>query len=239
VVRERIINNIRAEGAEIFTRVPFDVKTRELGRDWPREAETMIGLRRLDNLEACIEAIRLDGIPGDLVETGVWRGGASIFMCAALMIYEMRDRTVWCCDSFEGLPSPDNDRYPQDNGVTWHTFSELAVSLETVKSNFEKYGLLSERVKFLKGWFKDTLPTAPIHQIALLRLDGDMYASTMDSLNNLYEKVSPGGFIVIDDYGIPEDTCRRAITDFRQAHGISEQIKDIDGWGAFWRRSIG
>jgi O-methyltransferase len=235
--RNRILDKLRAAGVELYTRVPLDMKKRELGRDWPRDAETMVGLRRLDNLESCIKAILADRVPGDLVETGVWRGGASIFMKAALKAYGADDRTVWLADSFQGLPPPDVERYPQDKDVTWHTFPQLAVSIDEVRANFEKYGLLDNRVMFLKGWFKDTLPVAPIERIALLRLDGDMYESTMDALGNLYSKVSPGGFVVIDDYGIPEDTCRRAIHDFRSAHGIWEEIVDIDGWGAFWRRA--
>ncbi len=113
---------------------------------------------------------------------------------------------------------------------------ELAVSLESVKSNFKKFDMLDDRVKFLQGWFKDTLPAAPISTIAVLRLDGDMYESTMDTLNALYAKVSPGGFVIVDDYGLPEDACKRAVHDFRNAHGLTEPIIDIDGFGAFWRR---
>jgi hypothetical protein len=206
-----------------------------LGRDWPKNADTMIGIKRLENIRECVKTVIEEDVPGDLVETGVWRGGASIFMRAALDAFGDSTRKIWCADSFEGLPAPDLDRYPQDAGVTWHTHSVLAVSLEQVKANFAKYGLLDSRVIFLKGWFKDTLPAAPIERISILRLDGDMYASTMDALNALYTKVSPGGFVIVDDYGIPEDGCRKAITDFRSAHEIYFPIQDIDGWGVFWR----
>ncbi|RPH80243.1 MAG: hypothetical protein EHM80_05790, partial [Nitrospiraceae bacterium] len=85
------------------------------------------------------------------------------------------------------------------------------------------------------GWFRDTLPTAPISQLAVLRLDGDLYESTMDALNALYPKVSPGGFVVVDDYGLP--TCRAAIDDFRRARGIIDPIHRIDWTGVFWQRS--
>jgi predicted O-methyltransferase YrrM len=84
----------------------------------------------------------------------------------------------------------------------------LAVSREDVERNFAKYGLLDDRVVFLQGWFKDTLPSAPIGKIALLRLDGDMYESTMDALQNLYPKLSPGGYCIIDDFFGP---CRLAV----------------------------
>lgn len=222
---------------EILRRVPFDADARENGRDWPVDAETMIGLKRLNNLQYCIEAVLHENIPGDLVETGVWRGGACIFMRAVLAAFLDEKRVVWCADSFRGLPAPDLDKYPQDNGVDWHTQSQLMISLEEVKNNFRKYGLLGDRVRFLVGWFRDTLPNAPIKRISVLRLDGDMYESTTDTLDALYERVSPGGFIIVDDYGIPEDTCRRAVHDYRKAKAIEDPIIDIDGWGAYWRRS--
>ena len=121
-------------------------------------------------------------------------------------------------------------------GDKHHTFEELAVSLDEVKANFAKYGLLDNRVVFLKGWFKDTLRAAPIEQLAVLRLDGDMYESTMDALTALYDKVSRGGFVIVDDYGCI-DGCRRAVHDFRDARGIDDPIVDIDGWGVYWRKS--
>jgi O-methyltransferase len=90
-----------------------------------------------------------------------------------------------------------------------HKARELAVSLEQVKANFDRYGLLDDQVRFLKGWFRDTLPVAPIERLAVLRLDGDMYESPMDTLVNLYPKLSEGGYVIVDDYGaIP--ACRQA-----------------------------
>jgi hypothetical protein len=84
--------------------------------------------------------------------------------------------------------------------------------MEEVKKNFEKYNLLDNNVKFLKGWFKDTLPSAPIESLAILRLDGDLYESTMDGLINLYSKLSKGGFIIIDDWGA-FPACKQAVKD--------------------------
>jgi O-methyltransferase len=231
-----IISALRHKNLEVVRRVRFDSEKRMLGRDWPVNADTMIGVKRLQNVCHCVQKVIEEGIPGDLVETGVWRGGASIMMRAALEANGDKERRVWCADSFEGLPTPDLERYPQDKGMIWHTQSVLAVSLDQVRSNFEKYGLLDDRVVFLKGWFKDTLPGAPIKSVSVLRLDGDLYASTMDALRALYPRVSPGGFVIVDDYGIPEDTCRRAVNDFRASQGISVPIQDIDGWGIFWRR---
>jgi len=222
-------------GAAIVTRYEFDEKVRSAGRDHSPFAHTMIGLKRLDNVQACVETVIKEKIPGDLIETGVWRGGSCIFMRAILQVHGVTDRTVWVADSFEGLPRPDEDKYPQDKGDTYFMRPELAVSLETVKSNFEKYGLLDDQVKFLKGWFKDSLPGAPIQKLAVLRLDGDMYESTMDAITNLYDKLSPGGFLIVDDYSVI-DSCKTAITDFRTQKGITEEIIPIDGDGVFWRK---
>jgi len=215
---------------------PFDELKRINGLDHPTYAHTMIGIKRLDNLQFCIENILANDIPGDLIETGVWRGGAVIFMRGVLKAYSDDKRFVWAADSFEGLPMPDADKYPADEGDRHHENKFLAVSLERVKANFAKYGLLDEQVKFLKGWFKDTLSSVPIKKLALIRLDGDMYESTMDALVHLYPKLSIGGYLIVDDYGaVP--ACRQAIEDYRQAHQIIDEIKTIDWTGIYWKRS--
>ena len=215
-----------------------DERARAEGRDWPARAHTMIGLKRLANLKMCVETILDDGIPGDLIETGVWRGGATIFMRAILKAHEVTDRVVWVADSFAGLPPPDTGRYPHDEGITLHQFPQLAVPLERVQENFRRYGLLDDQVRFLKGWFRDTLPTAPIERLAILRLDGDLYESTIQTLESLYHKLSPQGFVIVDDYGNVA-ACRQAVHDFRSAHGITDAIEPIDWGGVFWRRSTG
>jgi O-methyltransferase len=220
----------------LYRDAQFDPALRAAGRDHPREADTMIGLKRLDNIHYCIEQVLRSSVPGDLIETGVWRGGACIFMRAALNVYGDQSRKVWVADSFEGLPKPDG-RFEQDAGDKHWQSETLSVSLDQVKNNFQRYGLLDDRVVFLKGWFKDTLPSAPIERIAIMRLDGDMYASTMDALVNLYPKLSPGGFVIIDDYGDLKG-CREAVTDFRTANQISDPIRPIDGSGAYWQRSV-
>jgi O-methyltransferase len=213
----------------------FNPLLRAKGRDWPGKAHTMIGFERLRNLRELMSHTISERVPGDFVETGAWRGGACIYMRAVLKVFGIVDRSIWVADSFAGLPRPDPTRYPtQDQGDMHHTFTELAVSLEAVQENFRKYDLLDDQVKFLKGWFKDTLPVAPIDRIAILRLDGDMYASTMDALQALGHKVSPGGFVIVDDFGAVEG-CRKAIADYRQQRGIDAPIHDIDGIGAYWR----
>ncbi len=213
-----------------------DELTRAEGRDWPARAHTMVGLKRLANVRTCVETILDDDVPGDLIETGVWRGGATIFMRAILKARGVNDRVVWAADSFAGLPAPDTIRYPSDEGITLHRFPQLAVPLERVQENFRRYGLLDEQVRFLKGWFRDTLPAAPIERLAILRLDGDLYESTIQALDGLYHKLSVGGFVIVDDYGNVA-ACRAAVDDFRAEHGIVDAIQPIDWGGVFWRRS--
>lgn len=204
------------------------------GLDWPARAHSMIGLRRLDNIQVCAAEVLANDIPGDFMETGVWRGGATIFMRALLKAYGEQTRKVWVADSFEGLPAPDSEKYPVDKNDPHHTYKFLAVSVEEVAQNFARYGLLDGQVKFLKGWFAESLPAAPIDKLALLRLDGDMYGSTWDALTNLYPKLSPGGYIIIDDYALRG--CKAAVDDFRALNGIQKPFERVDWTGIFWRK---
>lgn len=230
----RISAILAARRVQIVRATPFDAQTRAEGHDWPQQAHTMIGLKRLDNLQFCVEQALAQSIPGDFLEAGVWRGGAAILMRAVLKAYGVTDRRVWVADSFEGLPPPCDD-YPQDRGDKHSTRPELAVSLEQVQSNFARYDLLDEQVCFLPGWFRDTLPQAPMEQLAVVRLDGDMYESTMDGLTHLYPKLSPGGFLIVDDYGaLPP--CRQAVDDYRAANHITEEIVPVDQTGVYWQR---
>jgi hypothetical protein len=214
----------------------FNPTLREYGWDWPSIAHSMIGRKRMDNLRLLTERILFDQVPGDLIETGVWRGGACIFMRAILTAYGVRNRRVWVADSFEGLPPPNPESYPADTGDKFHTYSELAVTLEDVQHNFAKYGLLDEQVKFLKGWFRDTLPSSQTGPLAILRMDGDMYESTMDALRNLYGRLSPGGYAIVDDYHVVEG-CRRAVDDYRREVCIKDPIMEIDGVGIYWKKT--
>jgi len=224
-------------GFEVAYKKPYDPELRASGRDWPARADSMIGLKRMANIQHCVETVVREQVPGDLIETGVWRGGATIFMRGVLKAYDDTSRTVWVADSFQGLPPPDAARYPADTGDLLHTRGGLAVGVDVVRHNFERYGLLDDQVRFLVGWFKDTLPTAPIDRLAVMRLDGDMYESTIQAIEALYPKLSPGGFCIVDDYGSHASQCGKAIHDYRDAHGITEQIVDVDGFGAFWRKA--
>jgi hypothetical protein len=212
------------------------LKQREIGLGWPINGYTMIGLKRLNNIQFCIEEVIKNKVEGDFIETGVWRGGACIFAKALFEIYN-ENRKVWVADSFKGLPKPNITLYPEDEGDDLYSLEQLRISKEQVMNNFKRFDLLDDNVKFLEGWFKDTLPTAPIEKLAIVRLDGDMYESTMDGLNHLYHKLSSGGFIIIDDYGVIP-ACKKAVHDFRDEHGITEEIKNIDGSGYFWQKNF-
>lgn len=213
----------------------YDPRLREYGWDWPSKAHTMIGVKRLANVRFLSERIIKSRVTGDFMETGVWRGGACIMMRAVMAAYGVNDRRVWLADSFEGLPVPSPELYPLDADEKFHEYRELSVSVEEVANNFMKYDLLDDQVVFLKGWFKDTLPSAAIEQLALLRLDGDLYESTIITLQALYSKVSPGGYVIVDDYHVVKG-CKQAVNDFFSANNISPEITEIDGVGVYWRK---
>jgi len=225
----------RLLGTKLCFPVRYTRKEIEEGRIWPMQAHSMIGLKRMENLSVCVQTMLQEGIPGDLIETGVWRGGACILMRGILAAYGINDREVYVADSFCGLPKPNETDYPADLGDTNHQYSFLGVSRQQVEENFEKYGLLDSQVVFLEGWFKDTLPNLPARQLGLIRLDGDMYESTLDALKNLYPKLAPGGFCIIDDYYLPG--CCQAVQDYRKEHRILEAVQEIDGVGVYWRKN--
>lgn len=225
-MREAVVGELSKE--------EFDwAAVRSEGRDYPFFAQTMVGAKRLENVQRCVETALADGVPGDLIETGVWRGGVAIFMRAILDAWGDTTRRVWAADSFAGLPAPDA-AFPADADSTLHKLKPLAVSRAEVEQNFALYGLLDDQVRFLEGWFKDTLPTVRDRTWAVVRLDGDMYESTLEALENLYPGLAPGGFCIVDDYAF--EPCRQAVTDYRAAHGVTEPIEQIDWLGAYWRR---
>ena len=209
--------------------------TRNAGVDWPSQAHTMIGPIRLGNVRGCTEQVIADGIPGDLMEAGIWRGGTVIMMRAVLKAHGITSRDVWAADSFAGLP-PASTWDPAD-GPPWDQADALAVTQTEVKRNFAAYGLLDEHVRFLPGWFADTLPTAPVGALAVLRMDADLKTSTETILREMEPKVSPGGYVIVDDYQLPG--CREAVDDYRAAHRIIAPIQQVLGqtsYTVFWRK---
>jgi O-methyltransferase len=234
-VRKAVLGVLRNIGIQLAHVRRGDYERRLAGLDFSDIAHSMLSLKRLDNVQMCIETVLREQIPGDLIETGVMRGGTVILMRAILKVHGVIDRVVWAADSFEGLPPPNSSKYPADAGAAWHLRPLTEVGVAHVKRNFERYGLFDDQVTFLPGWFRNTLPTAPIGSLAILRLDGDLYESTMDALVPLYPKLSPGGFIIIDDYNLP--MCRQAVSDYRQQMGITDEIVPIDDAGIYWRKA--
>jgi O-methyltransferase len=209
-------------------------RLRAEGRDWPQYGQTMIGLERMRSLRKCVETLLADDIPGDLIEAGAWRGGAAILMRGVLEAYGEDRRSVFVADSFQGLPEPDETRYPADASDWAHSADELAVSVDEVRENFGRYGLLDDRVRFVEGWFRESLPRLRGCTWSLVRLDGDMYESTMDGLVNLYDRLSHGGFLIVDDYAL--EPCRKAVEDFRRQQAIDDPIQHVDWTGIYWRK---
>lgn len=202
------------------------------GGIWPLNAVTMIHSERVDNIYNSFQNKIQNAIPGDFIETGVWRGGACIF-AAKLAEYYNLDMKIWVCDSFEGLPPPDTNKWKKEDPNDHHyTHPELAISIEEVRKNFDTFNVDMSRVNFVKGWFEDTLPALPINEIAILRLDGDMYGSTYISLDSLYPKLSTKGYCIIDDWNLPY--CRLAVQDYFEAHNINPKIETIDRWSCYW-----
>src|SRR5262245_3203105 len=221
----------------------YDPQLREYGWDWPSVAHTMIGSRRLNNVRTLLEHVIVHRVPGDVIETGVWRGGACIMMRAVLEAYAVRNRRVWLADSVEGVPAPKPDLDAAaghdkltEAGAKFQAYAALSLPIEQVRRNFSQYGLLDEQVVFLKGWFQDTLPTAPIERLALLRLDGDLYESTIVALRALYDKLSRGGYVIIDDYRVVL-ACKQAVDDFCAERRLAPEIIEIDGVGVYWRKT--
>jgi hypothetical protein len=200
---------------------------------------TMIGLHRLNNIERCAERLFAEGIEGDFLEAGVCQGGATIFMRALQLAHGEGHRNTWVVDSFEGVP-PSVKEADQPYPIQLEEAREpwLACSLARVRDNFLRYGLLDEGVEWIPGWVSESLPAAPIGTLALLRIDVDLYSSTAECLDLLYDKLVPSGFLIVDDYGFLP-SCRDAVDDFRRCRGIEEEIRRVDYSGIFWRKGGG
>jgi hypothetical protein len=244
VLRERYLALVaRALDGTIYEDPPlpangtgaYDATLREYGWDWPSVAFTMVGTKRLANVRLVLESVIGEGVPGDFVETGVWRGGACIMARAVLFAYGVTDRRVIACDSFEGLPLPDRAQFPADDGSTFHEHRDLSVSLEQVRANFAKFDLLDDQVLFLKGWFRDTMSKVPSEQIAVLRLDGDMFESTIDPLRHLYDRIPAGGWVIVDDYHVVP-AAKAALHDFLDRRRETPTLREIDGVGVYFRK---
>lgn len=175
-----------------------------------------------------------EGVPGDLIETACGVGGATILMRAVLRTYGITDRCVWVSDSFAGVPPSDAERFAADSGDRLHMQPALAWTSRRSEA-ISAYRLLDDQVRFLPGWFRDTLPTLSQERWAVVRLDGDLYESTMQGLEHLCPALSTGGYLIVDDHGAMPP-CKQAVDDFRAARDITERLQEIDWTGVFWRK---
>jgi O-methyltransferase len=231
---KRRLRDIGETQADDLARLVAGKRTGNAPFDAPH---TMIGLHRLNNIERCAERLFADGVEGDFLEAGVCQGGATIFMRALQVAHGQGHRRTWVVDSFEGVPPSEKEvdrRYPirlEEAREPW-----LACSLARVRDNFVRYGLLDDGVEWVPGWVSESLPAAPIGPLALLRIDVDLYSPTAECLDLLYDRLVPGGFLIVDDYGFLP-SCRDAVDDFRRRRGIAEEVRRIDYSGIFWRKS--
>jgi hypothetical protein len=235
LAHQRALRDIRYTAPETFAALVAGKRASRTGRR-PWYSHSMIGLRRLENLEWCTARVFADGVPGDFLEAGVCQGGASIFMRALQVAHGEARRRMWVADSFQGSPVPtaeiDRDWDFTEGRLPW-----LAIGLTAVQDNFRTYDLLSAEVRFLPGWFNETLARAPIGRLAILRIDADLYTSTRDVLDALYDKVALGGFVIVDDYCILP--CRRAVDSFRNERAITEPLRRVDSEAVYWRKAPG
>lgn len=211
---------------------------------WQVRNNTMVNYSRLVNVLTATDSVAANNVVGDYVECGVWKGG-----CSALLAYQAREegnnRVTYLFDSFEGLPEP-----TIEDGQGAHTFAEgkntgdLSSINKNVGTQDEVQRLFANlnltNYKIIKGWFQNTLPENKdaIDSIAILRLDGDWYESTKVCLEHLYDKVSIGGYILIDDYNFWPG-CKKAIDEFFGNRGIIPEIKRIDASGIYIRKEQG
>ncbi len=198
---------------------------------------TLLHQSQLCNIESCIVSVVRDGVAGDIIEAGVWRGGAAIYMRAVLSVLGVTDRNVWLADTFEGIPKSTRYTDTEDPVDAWE--DRWSASVDQVRTTFARYGMLDKQVMFLKGPFSETLNPCPTGALSVVRLDGDAYESTRDAIEALYPCIQPGGYIIVDDWHL--DSCRRAILEYREKHGIEEKIVGLVAGNknvpreAFWR----
>lgn len=207
---------------------------RAVGVDWTGFGTTMAGEARLRSAASILVDVFKNKIEGAIVETGVWRGGMSIFLRAVVRAYNEGDRLSFVCDSFNGLPP---SSYRQED-KSWDGVPYLEVSDKIVIHNFEKMGLADPNVVFVKGFFSATMkPLSDLYQgkFALLRLDGDMYESTVDVLYSLYGRLSLGGYVIMDDwFGFQS---KLACEQFFAVHNIEPEIFPVDSTSIYWKKT--
>jgi hypothetical protein len=212
-------------------------KAKALPSDYDDEAKEIIRAVRPwtmtgpDKMYALIQAVRYVArhrIPGDVVECGVWRGGSMQAVARTLLAAGDTARDLHLFDTYEGMPPPsDRDLRRSDERSAEELLAEesredskvwAVATLDDVKDGFSRLDYPAERVHFVKGKVEDTIPGHAPEQISILRLDTDWYESTRHELEHLYPRLSPGGVLLLDDYGYWEG-AREAVDEFLEQSG--------------------
>jgi hypothetical protein len=180
---------------------------------------------RLLTLYRLSSEIQKSGLKGDVVECGVWNGGASAIMARAYKDAGGKtERSFWLFDSFEGLPTPSDKDSKTDNSIFFKGICKGEP--EKVKYIFNKLSVPIDNVKIVKGWINETLPQSNLGLVSLLHIDVDWFKSVETALDNIYDKVVIGGYIVVDDYYFLEG-CKKAVSSFLKKRGLEDKIKII------------
>jgi O-methyltransferase len=190
----------------------------------------MVGLARLKNLVRLAELIDLENIAGDIVECGTWNGGSGALL-AQVGARSPHERMTWLFDSFEGLPAPSE----KDGKAAVPYRGKCRGATDSVREVLGKLAVPETRARIVPGWFQDTLAQAPIQRIALLHIDADWYESVRFVLDTLYPRVTPGGYVVLDDYGYWQG-CRTAWEEFQATLPAAPALVSVDGIGCFLRK---
>jgi hypothetical protein len=185
---------------------------------------TMLSHGRLRGLYRAVRHVVAEGIPGDVVECGTCEGGSALLMAMTLKRHGAQ-RHVWAFDTFEGMPAPGE----KDPASAQQYTGTLSQDIEHVRAIFHRWDI-REGFSLVKGLFENTVPIAEVKTIAVLHLDGDWYSSVKVCLDHLYDKVSPGGIVQIDDYGHWAG-ARRAVHEFFDERGIHPDLKFVDSGG--------
>ncbi len=185
---------------------------------------TAMGRIRLEHLERCLDTLREEQVPGDLLECGVGRGGGAIFMRGYLEAWGVGRRRVWLADTFRAAGGEPTDRRTQP----------LRGDLNAVRDGFARFELLDERVRFLQGDVADAVAGGPFSEVALIRIGDALDGSPQEVLEAVYDRLSVGAVVLVEDYVTP---ARGASVDaFRERHGIEDPLERVDAASVFWRK---
>lgn len=226
---------------ELEEKYPAGVQSRDpLFRGFlaPVRSFTMLSEARLQHLFNGARDVCRRQIPGDFVECGVAAGGSSALLARCIKEFSKTPRRLYSCDTFEGMPTAgavDKHQGVNARDTGWGE-GTCAAPIESLREAADCLGV-GDLIEPVKGLFRNTLPQlrSRLTGIALLHMDGDWYESTMDILNNLYDWVSPGGYIQIDDYGFWEG-CRKAVHEFEQTRGLTFKLTRIDDTGMWMQK---